>query len=235
MGEQRSTGGSRIFRHGTIAPAAGDVAHADDALISAHLERHLGAGGWVWHEMLSDRIHLDIHVSPATNQRPYSVLATSGMSALPMNLPEGLPHAEKWRHAELCLLLPATWSLEQSSFRDDNVYWPIRLLKQLGRLPHDYNTWLSWGHSVPNGEPPQGYSENTQLCGSIIMPPYVLGTEFFELHHGDDELIHFFQVVPVHAAEMAYKLKHGIDELVNAMASCAGSLDAIDAGRGSAV
>ena len=237
MPQRESNGGSRIYHHEQTSPSTDEVAHADVGLITAHLEKHLGAGGSVWHELVSDRIHLDIHVSTPTETRPYSVLTTSGMSALPMSLPDNVPESEKWTHGELCIILPPTWPLSQAAFRDDNVYWPIRLLKQLGRLPHAYNTWLSWGHSIPNGDPPEPYAKGPTLCGAIILPPYVLGTEFFELDRPQDQggLIHFFQVIPVHAAEMAFKLEHGIDALVQELAKCSGALDAIDAQRPSAV
>jgi hypothetical protein len=239
MAEKRSQGGSTIYRHNTPAPSPKDIAEADHTLISEHLQRHLGTEGSVWHEIASDRIHLDIHVTPASKERPYAVIATSGMSALPMAVPEDLPHREKWTHAELCMLLPADWPLTQSAFRDDNAYWPVRLLKQLGRLPHDYGTWLSWGHSVPNGDPAEPYADNTTLSGALVIPPYVLGTEFFELHRqqasAPTNLIHFFQVVPVYPEEMAFKLEHGIDSLIEKMAKCPGALDAMNPARSSSV
>ena len=29
-------------------------------------------------------------------------------------------------------------------------FWPIQMLKFLARFPHEYKTWLGWGHTIPN-------------------------------------------------------------------------------------
>src|SRR5690606_27736593 len=81
-------------------------------------------------------------------------LVTSGMSDLPMSVPEdaGCPG-----FAELMVTLPAGWKLDQASFQDENWYWPVRLLKSLARLPHKHATWLGFGHTVPNGHPAGPY------------------------------------------------------------------------------
>lgn len=64
-----------------------------------------------------------------------------------------VPDPEVPRYAELVISLPPFWPLDEQSWRDERHYWPVRLLKTLGRLPHEYDTWLGVGHTIPNGDP----------------------------------------------------------------------------------
>jgi hypothetical protein len=232
MTDERTPAGP-ILRHREPVAPSGTIAHADDERIVRHLGQHLGASGMVWHEIVSDRIHLDVHAIPPTAARPFQVLVTSGVSALPMNVPPQMPNNEEWRHIELCVLLPPDWPMTQESFQDEAVYWPIRLLKQLGRFPHDFGTWLGYGHSIPNGDPAAPYARGTQLCGALILPPFVLGPAFFSVEGAPP--IHIFQIVPVTAGEMSRKLQIGADALMDEMdAKGIGAIGPIDPRRPSA-
>ncbi len=193
------------------------IAHADDERITAHLARTLGAPDFVWHELISDGVHVDVHVVPAAPDRPYITLVTAGMSARPMTLPAdaGAEHTAEWSHAELCIFLPPDWPLTEAALKDERQgnYWPIRLLKTLARLPHDYNTWLGWGHSIPNGDPAQPYAPDTKLAGAIVIPPFEHDETFFIVE--GEPVLHIFQVLPVTAAEMDVKVKSGVDTLLD--------------------
>ena len=39
---------------------------------------------------------------------------------------------------------------------------------QLARLPHEFQTLLWQGHTVPNGDPALPYARNTKLCGALV-------------------------------------------------------------------
>jgi suppressor of fused protein SUFU len=71
-------------------------------------------------------------------------------------------------YAELAICLPADWPLDQESFRDWSVPWPVRLLKQVARLPHEYGTWLGPWHSVPNGDPAVPYAPAPPFAGMVV-------------------------------------------------------------------
>jgi len=207
--DEASPGGSKIYRHKEAAPAD-EVAHADDERITKHLERTIGGPYTVWHELVSDRVHIDVHVVAPTEANPCLTLVTAGMSARPMKLP---PDVEpQWGHAELCMFLPHDWKLDEASLDDERHYWPIRLLKTLARLPHEYDTWLGWGHSIPNGNPAKAYAAGTKLSGAVVVPPFALADEFFAVE--GEPAMHVFQVLPVTDAEMAFKLKKGLDPLL---------------------
>ncbi|WP_251274378.1 hypothetical protein, partial [Enterobacter hormaechei] len=64
--EDVSPDGTQILVHRRekdFVPAIGEEQHIE--AISAHLERHLGPVSGVFHEIISDLVHIDVHVVPA--------------------------------------------------------------------------------------------------------------------------------------------------------------------------
>src|SRR5262245_47919354 len=114
-----------------------EPAEADLEGISALLDVEIGNAGPVLHEITSSLIHLDVLTFGPTAQRDTHLLVTCGMSALPMVAPEG-----EGRFMEVCIELPSHWPLSAEAFKDARNYWPIRLLKEIGRYPHVNETWL---------------------------------------------------------------------------------------------
>ena len=199
---------SEIIRHEQVAreiqPSGGDGELIDE--ITEHIEAHIGPVGGVFHEIISDLVHVDIHVVSPRPERDWATLVTSGMSELPMNLPDGV---DARRFAEMQIALPRDWPLEHKAFRDERNYWPIRLLKDFARLPHMYDTWLGPGHSMPNGDPPEPYAKGTDLCGAMVWLGLLVPDEFDLLTLPDGREIQFLAVFPMHADEMDFKLQHG--------------------------
>lgn len=210
--EEYSESGNRIYRHQPRredwTPPENYCEHLEE--IEAHIEEHIGPIETVFHELISDIVHLDVLFVKATPERPYHVLVTSGVSDLPMNVPEGL---EELARAELMIALPEIWPLTKKAFKKEANYWPVRWLKQIGRLPHEYNTWIGWGHTIPNGDPPEKIA-NTDFIGVMLTPPFLLSPDFFQLRTQQDETISFYNLVPLYAEEMALKLSKGADQLL---------------------
>ena len=222
-----SPSGNPIYRHGErkvpFDLAAGDAHNIER--ISEHIEKHLGPVAGVYHEIVSDLVHLDVHVVNPTPERDRYTLVTSGMSDAPMSVPEGL---EPLRFAELMIQLPPDWPLhkiQQLAGRKDKEsdaeraaaerwYWPIRWLKMLARLPHEYDTWLGEGHTVPNGDPPEPYADDTKLCCMLVLPPLSAPDAFASLKVSEDKTIFFYQVMPIYAEEMDLKLRKGLPALI---------------------
>ena len=208
-----SPGGSRIYRHDEPSEAAG-LSHGDPQLIEAierHIDRCFGpAERWIFHEEVSPHVHVDIHLVPPTDEFPVQRLVTSGMAEAPMTVPADF---EATRFAELTIALPEEWPMSQDAFEDERVYWPIRLLKGLARLPHEYSTFLWYGHTVPNGTPPARYADNTNLCCAMIVPPLIAPARFHELDLDDGRRVRFLGVLPIYRDEMRVKLKKGSDAL----------------------
>ncbi|MDR1076051.1 MAG: suppressor of fused domain protein [Xanthomonadaceae bacterium] len=204
-------GGSRLFRHGGQRSRDATVAAPHIEEISRHIETHLGEIGGVFQEIVSDGVRIDVHAVPPTVELPCLRLVTSGMSDLPMAMPEGMGGPDRM---ELMITLPADWRTDQTSFQDENWYWPIRLLKFLARLPHLYDTWLGFGHTIPNGDPPAPYASNVRFDGAIILPPLSAPDDFGRLELEDGGTIVFMTALPLYPEEMALKLDCGTDALL---------------------
>lgn len=177
--------------------------------VQGHVEEYIGKVETVLHEIASDLIHLDVFFIPASSDRPYQVLVTSGMSELPMSVPEGL---EEYNRAELLMVLPTSWPINQEAFGDEANYWPVRWLKRVGRLPHENSTWIGWGHTVPNGNPPMPIGD-TAFIGVMASTPHWLPPEFSRLNSSSGDVILFYQLVPLYQDEMILKLAKGAEEL----------------------
>lgn len=52
----------------------------------------------VFHELISDIVHIDVNIMEATPDEPYRVLYTNGMSDLPLTLPQEI--REEYKHLE---------------------------------------------------------------------------------------------------------------------------------------
>lgn len=200
-----------IYRHGERTKPFTEPAH--DAVhlaeIEAHVAKHIGEVEKVLHENVSDLVHIDVLWIKATKERPYQVLVTSGVSDQPMTVPEGM---EDHARVELVIALPKEWPLTPESFESENNYWPVRWLKKIGRLPHEHDTWLGWGHTIPNGAPAKPIA-NTTFTGVMLTPPYELPAEFFRLKTKSGDKIRFYALLPLYQEEMDFKLEAGAEAL----------------------
>lgn len=177
--------------------------------ISNHIEKYVGEIYTVFHELLSDQVHIDIHWIKPSKERPFHTLITSGMSDKAMKTPEGVEGCE---YAELSICLPESWQISDEAFEDEKNYWPIRWLKYLARFPHEYNTWLAYGHTIPNGDPAEAFAESTQLNTMLLLPTIVF-EEAFQTLRLENKLINFYTLIPLYEEEVNLKMKKGVESL----------------------
>ena len=89
--------GTAIFRHEQrerdFELAIGDSENIE--AISDHIEEHIGKVHMVFHELVSDLVHIDVHWVKPTRKRNWHTLVTSGMSDLPMVVPDELASMER--------------------------------------------------------------------------------------------------------------------------------------------
>jgi hypothetical protein len=225
-----SEAGGPVYRHVRSKPfehAVGDPESLQ--VIGGHIARHVGDPATVFHEIVSDLVHIDIHVVAPTPARNYYTLVTTGMSDRPMNVPKGM---ENFSHLELFLSLPPTWPMDEKAapFKDERNYWPIRLLKILARLPHEYDTWLGLHHTMPNGDPPAPWADNTRLSGAMITIPHLVPAEFASVEVRPGKKVWFLAVTPLHPEEMVFKLKKG-GEALDALLEKEGVTELLDPQR----
>jgi hypothetical protein len=167
-------------------------------------ERLFGKPLSVSHELLPLVPHIDLYIFKRSqgNREVYS-LVTSGMSDLEMMLPRG---ADKGVPKRVELIFYC------SEPRDEY----ISTLRWVAHFPHDSKSWLGHGHTVPNGNPPAPFWENTELDTLFFLPPIVKKDQTLpsELNLGG-EPVHFLWVVPLTTAECNFKLTRGFDAMLN--------------------
>lgn len=223
-----SLSGDPIYHHGEAAPWKPPAEEVCLEQISAHIERHLGPIEMVFHEIVSDTVHIDVHWVKPTRDFPFARLVTSGMSDLPMSVPEdsGAP-----AHLELMITLPGQWRFDEDALDDERWYWPVGLLKALARFPHKYDTWLGWGHTIPNGDPAEPYADNIGFTGALLLEPFSAEEAFWELPIDENKRICFLAVVPLFTEEMNLKLREGTDALIERFVKHRIVSDIADPGR----
>jgi hypothetical protein len=185
-----------------------NLGNSNTDLIIEHIEKYNGKISCVLHEIVSELVHVDIIVVEPTENEPYFKLFTSGMSDKAMNIPNEVTE----KYLELMIILPNTWKINE--FKNENWYWPIRLLKKLAIFPHKYNTYIGYGHTIANDEY-LDYSDNTKLCSSIILPPVTEEQEFESLKINDEKTIFFYLVAPLYKEETDFKLNNGFASFWN--------------------
>lgn len=171
--------------------------------IAAHIRKHIGEITQVFHEETSDSLCIDVlHIAP-NERRNCHTFVTRGMSLLPMTVPPG---AKDSPYAELMISLPPEWPICSEA---GCCFWPFKWLKKLACFPHEYQTWLGRGHTMPNGDPPEPFAENTRLSAFILLPSSLYSKDFFALEIDGEKTIHFLSVIPIYGEERDFKLRHG--------------------------
>lgn len=208
---KKSKSGAPIHRYDESKKKKFKIAAEESAIeeISNHIEKYVGQIDMVFHELVSNHVHIDVHWVKPTAEKPFHTLITSGMSDLPMNQPTGIEGEE---YAELSICLPADWKISEESFNDEANYWPIRWLKFLARFPHEYTTWLSFGHTIPNGDPAQPLTLGTKLNTIALLPSVIFDEGFKELKL-KNKTIKFYSLVPLYSEEVNLKMKKGVEAL----------------------
>lgn len=171
----------------------------------------------VFHEILSHSFHIDIHVLYPSETEPFYVLYSSGMSTLPMTLPEALlPEYKELERAELMMFLPYDWNFGEEGTLSTNlpaeVFWPIAAMTYMARLPHEHKNFISYGLTLPNGEDYEPFAKNTKLCGlGLVSFDGNLG----ELTTTDGTKIQIYTLIPLHKEELLYRQEEDMEALMD--------------------
>lgn len=180
-------------------------------LVSNHISRFFADHEvWVFDELVSPDFHLDVYLIKPAPGREFYTLLTSGVSSLAMNVPApGVPD-----RVELMLMLPPDWPFDQDRWRTAEYYWPIELIKSLGRFPHDHQTWIGLGHTIP--ESSTSFLHQKGFSATILLKASSIHQDFQEIHHGQG-FIDILMPVPLYASEYQYKRTHGLEGFLGAM------------------
>jgi Suppressor of fused protein (SUFU) len=181
--------------------------------ITAHIEKHLGPVPNVFHDLVSELIHVDIYPVPPIADRPWWMLVTCGMSEAPMAIPQ-LDGGTRLGFTELCIGLPGSWPLDAKSLADSGNSWPLNLLATLARLPHEYESWVGAGHTFTNLEPPNFIASGTSFAGAQLAWPKLVSEDFHILEVEEGVEIDFLAVIPLYREELNLGLRVGQEALV---------------------
>ena len=177
--------------------------------VENYIVQTFGEYDFVFHEVFSPDIHVDIAIINPTRARPFYTLVTIGMGAHRMNVPSHLAD-RKLERAEMLICLPSNWDIQND---DEKWYWPMRWLKVMARLPITNDTWLGWGHTVPHEKP---FAANTDLSAMMLINPglFFMDREQIPCRLPDGDEVRFYQMVPLFEDELNYKQTHDADKLI---------------------
>jgi Suppressor of fused protein (SUFU) len=185
----------------TEVPTAASMNEVRRAALDRHLAEHLGGENWVFHEIVSDTVHVDLLIFEPTDTRPYRVVVTAGMSDLP--LPDA-EDADLPRYAEVYLALPPEWPMDRQRWiSDEDSWWPMRLLKIVARFPHEVGVPIGAFETLALTEPPTQFASGTALCGILLATPIMLPEGFGKVAVEDAEPVVLYSVIPLHSDELA--------------------------------
>lgn len=177
-------------------------------LINNHLSDYFDSEEiLVMHEKESEVVHSDVYIVKPSEDRDYYILLSSGMSALPMKVPEGHSYLA---YAEVMMLLPANWNMNYDDFADENNYWPIRTLQQLSKYPHLNDTWFDWGHTVPldSTHPVCHRFTSVMLLNSLTL------SDEFTMIAAKDKPVMVYSIIPLYKEELDYAIAEGTGKLM---------------------
>ena len=89
-------------------------------------------------------------------------------------------------------------------------------MRIFAHYPHDNKTWLSYGHTVPDGNPPLPFW-NSNCLDTMLFLPTVLKTDSEGIKKVKilEDDVFFLWLVPISSNERELKLQKGLDALLS--------------------
>ncbi|NUB44380.1 suppressor of fused domain protein [Fertoebacter nigrum] len=215
-------------------PSAGGDGERLYKLVEARLTAHFGTAPHVMHEIVSDKVHLDLLPFAPRPGQDFWVISTIGMSFVEMSVP---PHVENgwfWKRAELMIALPADWPVPLSSedlAAAEDSFHPLATLKRTARYPHLAETAIAPMQTVDFGEP---LGPDTRMTAVLIWWPDFLPADAATIKIGPDQVVNLYQVIPIHPDEREFAISAGSPALYDLLKS-AGAVHLYDLHRKSVV
>lgn len=211
FGKKKTPDGTEIIRHDEVRTQIDVLGKNTSHFMKtrqAAYEKLFGEPLSVSHELLPLTPHIDVFTFKRTSKKDgveqvvYS-LVTGGMSDLEMTLPRRAPK-DVPRRVELIFYC----SEPRAEY--------ISTLRWIAHFPHNAESWLGRGHTMPNGNPPEPFWGSKELDTLLFMPPIVVKDQSlpFELQI-EGQPVHFLWVVPLTTAECNYKLEKGFNAILD--------------------
>ena len=190
-----------------------EISENDYKAIEEHYNKFFTKAGaksadMVFHEVCSDDMHIDLLVYYPTEEFPYHIVSTIGMSGYTMNA--------VFPNIELIMFLPKDWKISKEDFENEEWYWPIRLLKVAARLPYTTNSFLEIGHTFSYDENDTPFAKSTDMCSGLITHPTLLDKGVEDLRYGfiNRKKIKFLCLTAINKEELDYIYSQGITKFL---------------------
>ncbi len=157
------------------------------------------------------KYQIDINIMYPTDNEPYYVLYTQGMSNEDMILPDGVEKEyPEFRRAELFMILPADWDIENmvSAEPKHETYWPMQLMRIVARYHYEYFTWVAPGYTMEYSS----FAPNTKLNSAILIS---LSDDVSVIETRENKPVSLYLVLPLYKEEVQYKIKHGYEKFID--------------------
>jgi hypothetical protein len=181
------------------------------AALAKHYEKWFGTHHLVlYHERLSEGVHMDTYIYPPTVDRPFITAATMGMSAKRASCGHGADRGHMMR-AELLMYLEPNWD-----FGSNIGGIPAVLLNYIGRYPHvnkdSFNVYYSYE------APARPVVEGSLLTDLFIRKPVLENLDgdmrdFSNCRLPNGEICHLFWLTPITMEECYVKRAEGWGKL----------------------
>lgn len=190
----------------------------DEAEVNEFISGEFGEFTHVFHEVASADLHIDIAMIPPQEGRNYYTLCTIGAGAYRMNIQDEVRVGNMLsEYSEYMICLPADWKLDQESLKDEENYWPVRLLKSTARMPIWSGSWLGAGHTIGNEEG-KAYSEKYPFNNILLLHPiqYLTRTRT-NCNLTSGKTIAFHQILPISQEELEMIKEKGTAEFMTSI------------------
>ena len=178
--------------------------------IPAHIGRFIAGEPTVFHEIVSNDLHLDIYCWAPTKHRNLWTFVTVGMSAHEMNIPAGY---EYYRRTELVATAPGHWpgltEIQQMPQSKAKKYaWLIEAIKNTARRPFYTNSWVGIGPTTQARSTPQGKYPGSSYSGLLLSPVLSMPKEAQTLEV-DGQPVHLIGLYPLFTDELRFCMRQG--------------------------
>lgn len=164
----------------------------------AHYVRFLGPlDQKVMHSTDIKPVHVDIYTFAPTKERPFFTLITGGMSDIRQNIPADWQHISP--RAEIML------------YAQQPQGWMYNVLKGMAEMPSDDDTFLSYRHTVPNGQP---MTATPSLLTSYFFIHPILEADNFTPMVVDGDKVDILLLIPITEKERHFSVSHGSSALL---------------------
>lgn len=193
--------------------------------IQEHLKARFGEVGSILTQRVEGGIQFEVFVFPPTEERPWYLLATAGLSDKVAHAACSCGIGEL--RAELMIALPPDWRFNSKALERERFNWPIRLLMDIGQYVHDGGPPVWYTHTMSQGGP---CAPNLPFTSVFFHTPELLDAEDWCVRLPGGGGIWFLALVPLHPSEWEYWNTKGGHALIDLLAE-AGVTELLDPER----